>query len=462
MRFLRSSISENRPCMAIVTRSLLCLGLSLITSSAWASDNVPAARQKLPMLLKGATVHTISGGNLPNASVLVEQGKIRAIYQQGEAMNLPAQTKVVELSGKHLYPGMIAANTVMGLAEVQSVRATLDYAEAGAINSNARAIVAVNPDSELIPAARVNGVLSTLTVPASPTGLINGTSSLIQLDGWTWEDMTVRADLGLHISLPVLRFNPELYPAPFDSRLDELRKNSAQRLKMLEEAFDTALAYRASRTQEPSTKVDVRWEAMLPFISGEKRVFFHAQDVAQIRFAIHFAQRYHLKAVIVGGSDAMQLADLLKQTQIPVIVTNIHKLPMRRGADYDESYRLAAQLAQAGVPFCIARAGTDDDAPNERNLPYEAAVAASFGLAPEEALKAITLYPAQILGAADLLGSIEVGKLANLFVSNGDPLETTTRIEQVYIQGRPVELSTKQSRLTEKYQQKYLQLREAK
>lgn len=429
-----------------------------LSAAAQASDNVPAAPQKQALLFKGATVHTVSGENVQNASLLVQGGRITALAATDAAMTLPADTKVMDVKGKHIYPGIIAANTVMGLAEVQSVRATLDYAEAGAINPNARAIVAVNPDSELIPAARANGVLATLTIPFSPAGLISGTSSLIQLDGWTWEEMTVQSDLGLHIAVPAMRFNPELFPPPFDSRLEEIRKNSAQRANMLSEAFETALAYREARAQKDGSKIDVRWEAMLPFLAGQRAVFFHAQDAAQIRFAIDFAQRFKLKAVIVGGMDAILMADVLKQNDIPVIVTGIHKLPVRRGADYDDGYTLAARLAAAGVKFCIARAGTDDDAPNERNLPYEAAVAVGFGLAPDQALKAITLYPAQILGVADRLGSIEVGKLANFFVSDGDPLETTTKVEQVYIQGRAVDTSTKQTRLTEKYQQKYLQL----
>ncbi|MBR7800078.1 amidohydrolase family protein [Undibacterium fentianense] len=445
---------------------MLGLGVALAGSvhqQAVASDNVPAAAQKQAIVFKGATLHPVTGPAIPNAVMLVERGRIVAL---GTDVAVPPNTRIVDVSGKHIYPGMIAANTVIGLAEVQSVRATLDYAEAGAINPNARALVAVNPDSELIATARANGVLAALSVPASPAGLITGTSALIQLDGWTWEDMSIQAELGLHITVPAMRFNPELYPAPFDSRLEEMRKLSVQRIKMLEEAFDAALAYREARAQNlagkpEATKVDVRWEAMLPVLSGQRRVFFHAQDVNQIRFALNFAQRYQLKAIIVGGADAAELADNLKQQNVPVIITGIHKLPLRRGADYDVYYSLAAKLAKAGVSFCIARAGTDDDAPNERNLPYEAAVAAAFGLDPQEALKAITIYPAQILGVADKLGSLDAGKFANFFITDGDPLETMTNVEQVYIQGRKVDISTKQSRLTDKYRQKYLQKSQA-
>ncbi len=453
-----SKIAMPRTRILVQTVSACAVSM-LFSTMALASDNVPAPAQKTPLLFKGATIHTVSGENIANGQMLVEKGKITAI---GINVNAPADTKVIDVNGKHIYPGMIAANTVIGLAEVQSVRATADFAEAGSINPNARAIVAVNPDSELIPTARTNGVLAALSVPTpGPVGMINGISSLIQLDGWTWEDMTVQAEVGLHISVPFLRFNPELFPPPLDTRLDELRKTSAQRVKMLEDAFDSAIAYRDARANKDGTQIDVRWEAMLPVLSGARPVFFHAQDASQIRFALNFAQRYQLKMVLVGGMDAPAFAEILRERKIPVVVTGIHKLPSRRGAEYDASYSLAAKLAAAGVQFCIARGGADDDAHNERNLPYEAAVAATFGLDANEALKAITLYPAQILGVADKIGSLETGKLANFFVSDGNPLETMTKIEQIYIQGRVVDGSTKQSRLTDKYQQKYLQKKEA-
>ncbi len=444
---------------AIATSMAMVFAISLPNAPAFASDNVPAPAQKTPLVLKGATIHTVTNGDIANGQIVIEKGRITAV---GTQVAVPTNAKVIDVSGKHIYPGMIASNTVIGIAEVQSVRATADFAEAGAINPNARAIVAVNPDSELIPVTRVNGVLAALSVPsAGPAGMINGTSSLVQLDGWTWEDMTVQAEVGLHISVPFMRFNPELFPAPMDARLDEIRKSNLQRVKMLEDAFDSAIAYRDARAAKDGTQIDVRWEAMLPVLAGKRPVFMHAQDAAQIRYALNFAQRYQLRLVLVGGMDAPMFADTLRERKVPVIITGIHKLPQRRGAEYDESYRLASKLSQAGVSFCIARGGADDDAHNERNLPYEAAVAVSFGLDPNEALKAVTLYPAQILGVEDKLGSLEVGKFANLFVSDGNPMETMTKIEQVYIQGRPVDLSTKQSRLTEKYQQKYIQKKES-
>lgn len=448
---------KNRQFKTALKSLNLALGIALCCSSmaVIASENVPSPAQQRPILFKGATLHTVSHQTLVNTSLLIDKGRIVSI---GSDAPVPENVQVIELAGKHIYPGFIAANTVLGLSEVQSVRATLDVAEAGAINPNARAIVAINPDSELITTARSNGVLVALSVPAAgQVGIIAGTSALVQMDGWTWEDMAVQAEVGLHIYLPFMRFNPELFPAPMEARLEELKKSTAQRLKTLEEAFEMAIAYRDARTNNAALPIDVRWEAMLPVLAGKRAVFMHAQDVAQIRYALQLAQRFQLKMILVGGADGALMANVLKDRGVPVIIAGVHKLPVRRGADYDSVYTLAAKLAQAGVQFCIARGGSEDDAPNERNLPYEAAVATAFGLDHDEALKAITLYPAKILGVEDRLGSLDVGKFANLLVTNGDPLETTTKLEQVYIQGRLIDTTTKQSRLTDKYRQKYLQ-----
>jgi imidazolonepropionase-like amidohydrolase len=436
-----------------ILRGLL-VAAALFGGAAQASVNVPAAPQTTALFFTNATLHTVSGAVIPNGQMLVERGRISAL---GISLNAPAGARVMDLAGKHIYPGMIAANTVMGLAEVSSVRATLDFAEVGTINPNARALVAVNPDSESIPVTRANGIVAALTVPGSEGSLIGGTSALLQLDGWTWEEMGLVQEVALHVNLPQMRFNAALFPPPLDARLEEARKLSTQRIKMLEDAFDHAAAYGKARAAGEQSKVDVRWESMLPVIAGTRPVFMHAHDITQIRYAIAFAERYKLKLVIVGGADAWQIADLLRERAIPVIVAGVHNLPLRRGEPYDTPFRVAAMLAQAGVQFCIARNSSDFDTPHERNLPYEAATAAAFGLSREDALKAITLYPAQILGVADKLGSLDAGKMASFIVTDGDPLETATKIEQVYIQGRAVDLSNRHTRLNEKYLQKYQQ-----
>lgn len=428
-------------------------------TQASAVPNVPAPPQARPLLITGATLHTVSGAVIPDGRMLIDKGRIVFIGGAADALPSVANAQVLNLSGKHVYPGFISANSVLGLTEVASVRATRDSTEVGNINPNVRALVAVNPDSELIPVARANGVLAALAVPqGGNSGLINGTSALIQLDGWTWEEMGLAPAVGLHISLPTMRFNAELFPPPLDAQLDEARKLSASRLQTLEQAFENATAYRkALRAGEVKTP-DARWEAMLPVLDGKRQVFVQAADLAQIRYALAFAERFGLKLVIVGGDDAWRIADVLRERQVPVVIAGVHKLPQRRGETYDAAFTLAALLSKAGVRFCIARPATDFEAATERNLPFEAATAAAYGLDPAEALKAITLYPAQILGVADQLGSLETGRLASFMVTDGDPLDIRTRVEQVFIQGRDVDLSTRHTTLYNKYREKYKQL----
>ena len=442
--------------------NVLMLGLAiLVAQTASATQNIPPPPQKQALMITGATLHTVTGETIPNGRMLVDKGRIVAI---GAATTVPDQpgALVVSLPGKHIYPGLIAANTSLGLVEVQSVRATVDTAEVGAINPNSRALVAVNADSELLPVARANGVLAALAAPrASAATLIAGTSAVIQLEGWTWEEMGIKADVGLHVMLPSMRSNVALFPNIPAARMEEMQRLTNQRLKALEEAFESANAYIKSRRADATSPFDTRWEAMRGVLAtgaAQLPVFVHADELPQIRFALTLAERYQLKLVIVGGQDALHLAPLLRERRVPVIIAGVHRLPLRRGDDTDAPFHLAAALHKAGVTFAIARSGTTFDAAMERSLPYEAATAVAHGLAAAEALKAITIYPAQILGVADKLGSLERGKLASFFVADGDPLDIRTSVERIYIQGREIALEDKQTRLNKKYEQKYQQL----
>ncbi len=441
---------------------------ALVSLSAQATPNTPPAAQAKPILITGATLHTVSGATITDGRMLLEGGRIIAI---GAATAIPdnAMATVIAMPGKHIYPGLIAANTALGLVEVEAVRATIDTAETGAINPNSRALIAVNADSELIPVARANGVLAALSVPRSgPAGLIAGTSALLQLDGWTWEEMGLVPEVGLHVTLPSMRFNAALYPNLAPARLEDVQRMVNQRLRVLEDALEAARAYANTRTAEPKTPIDSRWESMRPVFAadsatGKQRpVFMTANELPQIRYAIGLAERMGLKLIIVGGNDAALIADLLRERRIPVIIAGVHRLPMRRGDDTDAPFRLATRLSEAGVRFCIARGGGEFDAATERSLPFEAATAAAHGLPADEALRAITLYPAQILGVADRLGSLETGKLASFFVTDGDPLDIRTNVERVFIQGRELELTDRQTKLHKKYEQKYLQLNATK
>ncbi|WP_457426741.1 amidohydrolase family protein [Roseateles sp. P5_E7] len=432
----------------------LFTALLAAATTALASPNTPPPPQREPLLLRNATLHPVSGPVIANGSLLIEAGRIRAIG--GAKLAAPAGARTVDLGGRHVYPGMVAADTSLGLAEIRSVSATYDTSETGAVNPNARALVAFNADSELLPVTRGGGVLAALSVPeAGRTGLIAGTSALLQLEGWNWQDMALVPEVGLHVVVPRLRLNGALFPSQPEARLAEIRRSTEARLKMLDDAFDNARAYALARAADPGTAIDTRWEAMravLPATPGAapaRPVFMHADDLAQIRFALDFAARHGLKLILVGGADAWRVADTLRERDVPVVIGGLLRLPLRRDDPPDALFTLPAKLAAAGVRFCITDGGRDST--NARNLPFEAAHARAFGLSDDDALKAVTLYPAQILGVADKLGSLEVGKLANLFVADGDPLESSTRVERVFMQGREVELSDRQTALRDKY-----------
>jgi imidazolonepropionase-like amidohydrolase len=437
----------------------------LIVMLAAAAGTVAAAPvepvpppQGQPLIIRNATLHTLAGPALVGGSLLVERGRIVALAAAGQALPAPsAPALTLDLSGKHVYPGFIGANTTLGLSEVTAVAATVDTTETGALNPNARAVSAINADSDLIGVARAGGVLAALVVPQVRGGGIAGTSAFVQLDGWDWQQMALVPELGLHVALPSLRLNAEMLSGPLAPLADELRRFSAQRLRDIDEAFGAAAAYARARAADPALPADQRWEAMRPVFGAgaqQRPVFVQANEVAQIRHALALAERHGLKLVIVGGADAWRLADVLKAREVPVVITGVHRLPLRRDDDVDAPFRLAAQLAAAGVRFAIARGAAGSASTNERLLPLEAATAVAHGLPHDEALKAITLYPAQILGVADRLGTLEAGKLASFIVTDGDPLQTATQIERLFVQGREVSAANRQTRLADRYRER--------
>ena len=405
----------------------------------------PAARAET-VALTGATVHTVSGPTLQNATVVMTDGKIAAV---GTGVTPPAGATVVSCAGKHIYPGMVSAYTLLGLVEVGSVLGTHDDAEIGNVNPNVRAEVEINPESDLLPVTRVNGITSALSVPRG--GAISGTSALIHLDGWTQEDMTIAKPVGLHVNWPGMT----IVHAWYETRTDEeQRRVRDQAVQAIRDAFEDARAYWTAREAEGKTGIprhdrDVKWDAMGRALRGEIPVMFHCGAMNQIRAVLKFVDDQKLKnVVIVGGYDAWKVADELKARNIAVITDGPLALPSRSYEPYDQGMSLAAKLHAAGVRYCISDGGGTH---NARNLPYEAGMAAAFGLPHDEALKAITLYPAQILGVGDRLGSIETGKIADVIVTTGDPLEITTQVEQVYINGRATSMETRHTRLFKKY-----------
>ena len=442
------------------TRIALSLAGFMAAVAVSASTVLPAKRPAGPVLLRGGEVHTVTGAVLPKTDVLLADGKIAQI---GPKLTAPAGAEVVDVTGQRVYPGLIAANTTLGLEEIGAIRASLDSSEIGAINPNVRAQAAFNPDSEMIPVARANGVLTVCATPVATNegqpvpGLLAGTSSLMRLDGWTWEEMTVRASVGLQLYWPS-PVAAQRGSAPAPGAMEEARKRYADQVKLIRQAFANARAYQRAKDAAGGhpAETDLRWEAMLPALRGTQPVFVHADDIKQIAAVLDWAREESgLKVVLVGGRDAWRAADRLKAANIPVIVDGSSQLPARRDDGYDAGYADAGKLHAAGVRFCISESTSESGGPtNLRNLPYEAAMAASFGLPADEALKAITIYPAEILGVAAELGSIEVGKRATLIVTDGDPLEIPTQVKQAYIDGARIDLRSRQTELYNKYRQR--------
>lgn len=428
-------------------QSVAFVAVCSLSATVNASDTIPAQPQAKPIAIKGATLHPVSGPDIPSGTIVFENGKITAI---GADAAIPADAEVIEAGGKHVYPGLINANTVLGLVEIGAVRATVDVEEAGAINPNVRSITSVNPDSELIPVARSAGVLTALSVPEG--GIISGQSAVLRLEGWTPEDMTILSPAAMHLRWPSLTIDRR--PRARKSVKDQ-QKEIEKAQKQIREAFLNARAYWQTRKNPgPDFKMDLRWEALMPVFDGKLPLFVHASTLAQIEAALAWAKEMQLKITLVDGDDAWRVAPQLKESNVPVILGPATSLPARRDDDYDSAWSSAAKLQQAGVRFCIASNGRGAET-NERNVGYEAGLAAGYGLPKDEALKAVTLYAAQILGVADRLGSLEKGKAATLIVTNGDPLDFPTQVETAFVDGRKIDLSNRQTRLRDKYREKY-------
>lgn len=401
-----------------------------------------------PQLLTGADLHTVSHGVIAGGDLLLVDGRIAAM---GVGLDAPGDAVRIDLRGKRIYPGLIAANSVIGLTEVAAVRPTNDFAEAGAINPNVRAELAVNPDTELWPVTRANGVLAALVVPqVADGGIIAGQSALMKPDGWTIEEMTIADQVGIHVHWPSTRV-----PAWQSANAERIRESAQRRREALDAAFRDARAYAAFRGGDAGTAPDLRWDALRPVLERRKPLFVHADDIVQIRDALAFAKRERLRIVLVGGADAWRLVPDLKAQDVAVILGSAHDLPLRRSEPYDAVYASAGKLAAAGVRFAIANDGDTMSATNERNLPYQAASYVAYGLDAARALQAITLEPARILGVDDRLGSLDVGKSATLFVANGDILDIRSYVERAWIDGREIDLANRQARLDEKYRSRY-------
>ena len=409
------------------------VSVTLVASAAVASDAIPAAKQNHPVALVNATIYPVTAPPIEGGTIVFQKGKITAV---GKDVAIPDGAEQIDLKGQRVYPSLIEAMSDVGLVEIDAVRSTIDKSETGSLNPNVKAWVSVNPDSEVIPVTRSNGVLVAVTAPSG--GLISGQAGVLQLDGWTYEDLTLKAPVGLVVNWP------------------RISKADDKPHEQLDDLFEETKAYTKSRQANPDAPTDLRHEAIAKVLAGEMPLIVAAEDLEQIQSAVAFADKHGVKLIIDGGYDAPLCANLLAAKKVPVIVGGIYRLPRRRSDAYDRAYTVPADLHAAGVKFCISGANRFGSS-NARNLPYHAATAAAFGLPPEEALKAITLSAAEILGIADRVGSLEVGKDATLFITDGDPLEATTHVSGAYVQGRKLDLTDRHKQLYEKYRAKYEQ-----
>jgi len=421
------------------------VALALVSGLGVAHDYVPGAPQSRAVLLKGGDVYTVANGVMSGADVLFENGRIS---QVGVGLSATAQAEIVDVTGMRVYPGLILPLSGLGLIEIGAVRATNDLNEVGSVTPEVSAKIAYNPDSEVIPTIRSNGILVAQITPGGD--LIAGRSDLMNLDGWTREDSGEKFNVGLHVDWPRVGIITAWW---MDQTPDEQRKNNDIARKRLVEVFDKAKSYDELRRANPNAPVDQRWEAMRPVFHGELPLFISAGDYRQIEEAVEFAQDYGLHMVLVGGEDAWQVTELLTKNNIPVILNRTMGMPPSEDADYDQAFKMPKLLTDAGVKFCLSYG--DGATWDSRNFPFQGGYAVANGLSENEALRAITLSVAEILGVENDLGSIEVGKKATIVVSRGDIMDIRTNdIVHAWIGGKKVDLNNRQKELYEKYRQK--------
>jgi imidazolonepropionase-like amidohydrolase len=417
----------------IIFSTLLTVSLSLLQAQ---ETVLPAKEQKGSFYLTNATIHIGNGKVIQNGTIKVTNGKIEAV---GDNIAVPAGAdNVTNLKGQDLYPGLIQ-----------------DAREIGEMNPSVRSIVAYNSDSKVINTLRSNGILLANVVPQG--NFVAGTSSVVQLDAWNWEDAAYKTDAGLHVYMPSLLPRPSFGGrgggfgmGNFGAQGGDPVKEGLEKMEGLKTFFREAKAYQ-QLTDRKAT--NLKFEAVKDLFEKKQKLYMHATTAKQILVALDFVKEFGFDMVIVGGSESYQVADLLKQHDVSVILQQPHSLPTAGDDDVDQPYKTAAQLKKAGVLFSIS---DDDSQTRGRNLAFNAGTAAAYGLDKEEALAAITLNAARIMGVADKTGSIEVGKDANIVVSSGDLLDMrNSNVTAAYIQGRKIDLTDKHKLLNDRFEQKY-------
>lgn len=426
--------------LCIIIVATLCL--QLLTFNSVAQIETPAPKQTKKILLLNGIAHLGNGKVIENSAIAFVDGKITLVANAAAIkIDFSQFDTIINIQKKHVYPGIIAPNSTLGLTEIGAVRMTHDYSEYGIFKPHVRSIIAYNTESKITTTVRSNGILMGQITPRR--GSISGTSSIVQFDAWNWEDAVYKKDDGVHLNWS------RMFSRWTGKKNKEYEKSSAK----LNRFFDDAFAYsKANNCPEKN----LRFESMRGVFNGEKTLYIHANFVKEITEAINFSKKHKVsKLVIVGGYDAWMVADMLKENNVTVILKRVHSLPERQEDDVYLPYKLPKILFDAGVLFCLENSG-DMEAMGTRNLPFYAGTAAAYGMDKEEALKLITLNTATILGIDKTTGSIEVGKDATLFISEGDALDMkTNKVIAAYIQGRLLDLDNHQEKLYRKYSGKY-------
>ncbi|MEQ8910511.1 MAG: amidohydrolase family protein [Vicingaceae bacterium] len=418
------------------------------TFSLQAQIPTPAEQQSKSILLLGATAHLGNGEVIKRSAIGFDKGKLKDVMAAIDIrLDTTQYDTIIHLPSKHIYPGFIAPNSRLGLVEVDAVRASRDFDDVGEFNPHVRALSAYNTESRITPTIRSNGVLLAQVAPKG--GRISGTSSVVQLDAWNWEDAVVRKDDGIHLNWP--RLNSIRYAQDAEKR-KKAEEKYRDELEELKSFFLKAQAYSKSIFK---VEQNLRYEAMRSLFKKEAKLYVHATQVKQISDALFFTDQFNLDVVLVGAYDAWLLADLIKDRNIPILLRRVHSLPYYQDDDINTPYRLAAILHKKGILVGLENSG-GMEAMGTRNLPFYAGTAAAYGVSKEEALAMISLNTAKILGIEKQVGSIEVGKDATLFVSEGDALDMmTNQLTHAFIQGRSISLDNPQKQLYRKYSKKY-------
>lgn len=421
--------------------------LFTLMAASWcmAQETVyPAESQQQPIVIKNGIIHIGNGEVINGGTIVLVNGKIEAV---GSSVTEPSNAQVIDASSKHVYPGLILSNTDLGLKEVGSgTRATNDVLEIGDINPNVMSIAAYNADSKIINTLRSNGILLASSVPQG--GLISGSSSMVQLDAWNIEDAVYAKNNGVHFNMPSLLNRPRQRTGrPSDA--DPL-KSAFERIQLVKDFFSHARSYHAEASH---AQTNLKYDAVKGLFDKKQKLFVHCNLVKEMLMAVDFKKEFGFDVVIVGGSESFQIGQLLKQYDIPVILNQMHSLPTSPDDDIDQPYKTPADLQKAGVLFAINDA---DGQTRGRNLMFNAGTASTYGLTKEQALSAITLNAAKILGIGERTGSIEKGKDANIIISEGDILDMrSSKVTHAFIQGRNIDLKDKHKQLYERYQKKY-------